>query len=138
MALKLIANDADDLKIVASALQDAILRVGDVRFDPVARSVTMRLARYRHEGRGGERVETGVRIDGVLSLKSHKVDRINPDAFLVLLDAEFQEDDAPAGRLDLVLAGGGALRMDVEALDLILSDIGQPRRTRSSPDHDGA
>lgn len=133
--LKLIAHDQDDLKIIASALQDAILRVGDMRFDPVGRSVSLRASRFRHESAKPERVECGVRIDGVMTVQSVGISRDNKDAFMVILDAVFEETDAPAGHLDLTLAGGGALRMQVEGLDVLLADVGEPRATKAQPDH---
>ncbi|MGJ8559564.1 MAG: DUF2948 family protein [Litorimonas sp.] len=135
MSLKLLANDADDLKVIASALQDAILRVGDIRYDPVARSVSLRMTRFRHEAKTAERVECGVRIDGVLALQSRGIERGKQDAFMVVLDLTFESTDAPAGYLDITLAGGGILRLTVEGLDLLLSDVGQGRVTRSKPDH---
>lgn len=136
--LRLIANDADDLKIVASALQDAILQVGGVRYDPVSRAVTLRLSRFRHEAQTSERVECGLRVDGVMALQSQGIERDEKDAFMVLLDARFEETDAPSGNLDLVMAGGGALRMIVEGLDLTLADTGKVRATRAVPDHNEA
>lgn len=138
MSLKLLANDADDLKIVASALQDAILRVGDIRYDPVARSVSLRMTRFRHETKKAERVECGVRIDGVMALQSRGIERGKPDAYMVMLDMTFELTDAPAGFVDITLAGGGALRLTIEGLDLILSDVGESRTTKSKPDHDPA
>jgi hypothetical protein len=137
MTLKLLANDTDDLKIIASALQDAILRVGDIRYDPVARSVSLRLTRFRHETKKAQRVECGVRIDGVMSLQSRGIERGTPDAFMVVLDLAYEATDAPAGFLDVTLAGGGALRLRVEGLDLLLSDVGEGRETRIKPDHEG-
>ena len=136
MTLRLLAQDSEDLKIIASAVQDAILRVGDVRFDPVGRSVTLRLSRYRHESASPSRLEAGLRFDGVMRLQSSGYDRTNKDAFAVLLDATFAETDAPAGQVTLTLAGGGALRMDVESLDVLLADTGEARGTRARPDHD--
>ena len=133
--LKLIANDTDDLKIISSALQDAILRVGDIRFDPVGRSISLRASRFRHESERKERIECGVRIDGVMSVQSLGVSRDNKDAFIVILDALFEETDAPAGHLDITLAGGGALRMHVEGLEVLLADVGEPRATKAQPDH---
>lgn len=138
MSLKLLANDADDLKIIASALQDSILRVGDIRYDPVARSVSLRMTRFRHESKKAERVECGVRVDGVMALQSQGIERGKPDAFMVVLDIRFEPTDAPAGHLDIILAGSGGLRLSVEGLDLILSDASEGRTTRSKPDHDAA
>lgn len=138
MTLKLIATDADDLKIVASALQDAILRTGDIRYDPQARAVSLRLSRFRHESSKPERVEAGVRVDGVMALQSQGIDQHSQDAFLVLLDMTLAQTDAPAGQLDLTFAGGGVLRLSVEALDVLLADVGEARTTKRQPDHDGS
>lgn len=135
MSLKLLASDTDDLKVIASALQDAILRVGDIRFDPVARSVSLRLSRFRHEQDRAERIECGVRIDGVLTVQSQGVKREAENAFVVVLDVVFELTDAPAGHIDFIFAGGGTLRLSVEGLDLLLADVGNGRKTRSEPDH---
>jgi hypothetical protein len=91
-----------------------------------------------HQTAASERVECGIRIDGVMGLQSHGVDRTERDAFMVVLDLAFELTDAPAGLLTITLAGGGSLRLSVEGLDLILADTGEPRRTRSKPDHDAA
>ena len=53
-ALKWLAKDADDLGIVAAALQDAILRVGEISYASQARSVSLRLWRYSHERQASE------------------------------------------------------------------------------------
>ena len=135
MTLRLLAQDTDDLKIIASAVQDAILRVGDVRFDPVGRSVSLRLSRFRHESAKPARMEAGLRFDGVMRLQSSGYDRTNTDAFAVLLDMTFEPTDAPSGFVVLHLAGGGALRMEVEGLDVLLADTGNVRPTRARPDH---
>lgn len=135
MSLKLIASDADDLRIIASALQDAILRVGDIEWNAAQRSLTLRLSRFRHEAAKAERIEAGLRIDGVTAMRSQSIDRSHPDAFLVLLSLAFDVDDAPSGTLTVTFAGGGALQLDVEALDVLLADVGDGRRTRHRPDH---
>jgi hypothetical protein len=133
--LKLIATDKDDLRIIASALQDAILRLRDIQYDPVGRAVSLRLTRFRHEGDRAERIECGVRIDGVMTLQSLNVSKDDKEAFIVLLDMTFDATDAPAGDLDIILAGGGRLRMAVEGLDVLLADVGDARPTKSQPDH---
>ena len=136
MGLKLIANDTDDLKVMAGTLQDAIIRVGDIALDMPQRSLTLRASRFRHENARPERIESGLRIDNVMEMRSQGIDRTEPDAFLVLLNASFEPTDEPSGKLTLTFAGGGRLQVDVEALDIILADIGDPRRTRHRPDHD--
>ncbi|WP_409434012.1 DUF2948 family protein [Litorimonas sp. RW-G-Af-16] len=134
--LRLLAKDPDDLPLIASAVQDAILRVGDIRYDAKGRFLSLRLSRYMHETKKPQRIESGLRIDGVMSLQSKGVDRSHDDAVTVLLDATFDMTDAPAGTLLLTFAGGGAFRLSVEAMDITLADIGDPRTTKSIPKHD--
>ena len=45
--LRLLAQDADDLAIVSAAMQDAVVKVGDIRFEPRARLLTIGFNRYR-------------------------------------------------------------------------------------------
>ena len=35
--LKLLAQDADDLAVISAALQDAVAKIGDIRWDASAR-----------------------------------------------------------------------------------------------------
>ena len=53
-ALKLLAQDAEDLKVVAAALQDAVGKIGDISYEPAARRLTLAFNRYRWEAKGGE------------------------------------------------------------------------------------
>ena len=142
--LRLIASDTQDLSVMAAAVQDAIVNIGGIHFDAAARALTLRMTRFRHEEASGknkgQRVEAGLRIDGVLALQSRGIDRENPDSFAVILDMSFEPSDNPAedpsGYLSLLLAGGGELRANVEALDLILADTDNARMTKAMPSHD--
>lgn len=138
-ALKLLAKDADDLAIVAAALQDAILRVGDIAYAKTSRSVSLRLWRYRNESESSERVLTGLRFDDVLDIKARGIDRSDPEALLVLLDASFTAGDiAPSGTVLLQFAGGGELRLSVEAVEAICADVSDPKPTDKVPMHPDA
>ena len=156
--LKLLIADRDDLLVLSSLLQDAIVKIGDIRFDKSARTVNMRFSRYMHEqtkrkdskrepvttkpnkNDRGLRIESGLRIDGVNSLQSREINQNNPKAFAVLLGVEFtpsvNADALPAGDLDFIFAGGGILRLSVEALDLSFTDTDNRRMTSSQPQHD--
>ena len=141
-ALKLKAESVEDLQVISSVLQDAILRIGEVRYDSVSRSLTLRLTRFRHEnGDGQERVLCGLRIDGVLSVASRGVERDNKDALAVLMSMFFADSEdaalAPSGKLHLIFAGNGEIVCDVECIDLILADVATPRKTESVPLHPG-
>ncbi len=135
--LKLIAADADDLAVISAAVQDAIVNIGGIHFDKTARALTLRMSRYAHETQDKSmRVEAGLRIDGVLTVQSRGINRDNPDAFAIILNIEFERTDAISGHLNLLFAGGGVLRVTIEAIDVILADTDNTRVTQARPSHD--
>lgn len=134
--LKLRATSPDDMVVISSVLQDAITRIGDIRYRPKARSLTLRLSRFRQEDKTkSERILTGLRFDGVMSLKAKNIDQSDPESYAVLLSINFETVSEPAGRLALLFAGGGEIRADLEALDVTLADISEPRTTDKTPLH---
>lgn len=135
--LKLRATETADIEVIASAVQDAIFQIGQIRYDAAGRSFTLRLSRFRHEADKPERIECGLRFDGVMSVKSQGVDKDKTEAFAVILGLSFTVEDAPAGHFNLNLAGGGTIQLDVEAIDLTLADRGKARETKHIPAHDG-
>ena len=46
--------------------------------------------------------------------------------------------EPPGGKLSVVLAGGGEIRMNVECLDALLLDMGAPWPTPLKPNHEDA
>ena len=134
--LKLIAESADDMQIVSAVLQDAIVRVGDIRLDLSGQTLTLVVNRYMHESDKSKRVKAGLRFHNILSMKAKGINRADPDAFLVLLSVEFLTDKkGPSGDLVLVFAGGGELRARAEYLETMLVDYSNVRETKSEPIH---
>lgn len=133
--LHLKAESAEDLDVISGAVQDSILRVDGIIFDPKRRNITLGLQRFRHENEGASRIISALRFDGVLSLKSTGIDRTKKDAFLVLLSTKFVKTDAPAGTVMLNFAGNGSLVAEVECLDVMLLDSGESWTTQSVPMH---
>lgn len=144
-ALRLLAQDADDLKILSAAAQDAVVRLGDFSFDAKGRAFTAAINRYRWERKGkgpkagGERVRALLRFDGVLRVRSHNLRQGADDAVVALLAVEFEPGagaENPGGAIRLVLAGGGELRLDVEQIEARLMDVSEPWAARGRPDHE--
>jgi hypothetical protein len=125
-----------DIEVFASAVQDAIFQIGQTRYDAPGRSFTLRMSRYMHEAKSPQRIESGLRFDGVMSVQSTGVDTAKSEAYAVILGLEFETGDAPAGQFNLLLAGGGVIRLAVEAIDLTLADVGDPKPTKRIPKHD--
>ena len=136
--LRLIAEDAEDLKTIAAALQDAVGLIGDIRYEPEGRTLTLALNRFRWEAgnQRGERVRTALQLGGVLSVKARKLRQGAPDAVLALLDIGFEPGEAPGGVVTFVFAGGGDLRCAVECVDAVLADVSGVWPARRKPEHD--
>ncbi len=138
--LTLLADDEEDLKVLSAAAQDAVCVIGDIVYEPAPRRLTVALNRFRWEGpsgkRGGERVRSALQFGGVLEVKAHRLRRDARHAVLSLLSIAFEAGDAPSGAVVLTFAGGGALRAEVECLDVVLADLSDPWATPRRPEHD--
>jgi len=138
-ALQLLAADAEDLKVISAALQDAVCAIGDIRFEKGPRRLTLVLNRFRWESggkKGGERVRSALQLGGVLDVKSLKLRRDAPKAVVSLLSIGFEPGEAPGGAVVFAFAGGGELRATVECVDAVLADLSSPWPTRNRTAHD--
>jgi hypothetical protein len=141
--LKLMAEDAADLDIIGAAVQDALVRVGDMSFDRKARRFTAIISRFRWETAGEhgpyERVRAALSFDGVLGVKSRRVRHEVGEALASILSIGFlPEEEPPGGVVRLLLAGGGEVAIDVECLDAVLVDLGPVWPTPRRPEHERA
>ena len=142
-ALKLMAEDVADLDIIGAAVQDALLRMGDLSFDNKARRFTAMLNRFRWEAASPEgpfeRVRSALSFEGVMAVKSRRVRPDASEALASVLSLGFIPDqEPPGGIVRLLLAGGGEIALEVECLDAVLIDMGEPWRTPRRPDHEKA
>lgn len=143
--LNLGALDADDLKIIAALAQDAVFPVTEMSWRPSERRFALLLNRFRWEdrdaaerrGRSFERVRSLLVFDNVLSVASQGIDRRDKDMILSLLDIAFEPGEDGAGQILLTLAGDGAVRLSVEALECTLKDVTRPYQAPSkhAPKH---
>jgi len=137
--LKLLAEDEEDLRIISAHLQDAVMRVGDLVYLPKKRRFVALLNRYCWEGCGdqavGERRRAGLHFDGVLGVKALNVRQDDPNAVIELLAMKFTASNDGAGVIDLLLAGGGRVRLEVEAIDGTLRDLEQHWPATARPAH---
>ncbi len=134
-SLKLLAEDADDLTVIAAALQDAVTRIGDVRYEAKRRRLTLTANRYRWESADSERVRAALQVGSVMSVQGRRLRRGARDAVLELLTVGFEPTEAPGGIITFAFAGGGDLRVTVECIDAILADVSAPWSTPRIPKH---
>ncbi|MCV6598476.1 MAG: DUF2948 family protein [Mangrovicoccus sp.] len=144
--LRLMANDAEDLGVIAALIQDAVLPATEMTWRPSERRFALLLNRFRWEDRPAaeigkrayERVQSVLTFGDVTAVASQGIDAKDSDTVLSLLTVSFTQTDAPAGQVELTFAGDGALRLSVECLEVSLRDVTRPYRAPSGhmPSHE--
>jgi hypothetical protein len=138
--LKLVALDRDDLDVVSTHLQDAVLKVCDVIWHPAEQRVVLALSRFDWgctcDGSPDlRRCRTALRFERVSCFKARNVRPTDKGAVLNLLAIEFAEDDPPGGVVTLIFSGGAAMRLEVECLECEVADLGPAWNVRARPEH---
>jgi len=140
-ALKLVALDEQDLGIVSACVQDAVMKVGDLEFLPAAKRFVMPMNRFAWEKkssffrRHNERRQSVLHFDRVLGAKLSGISRDRPDEVLSLLAISFVPLSEPAGIVELIFAGDGAIMLEVECIEARLADLGSAWEAASRPRH---
>lgn len=140
--LRLMAEDANDLKIISAALQDSVSKVGSFRYQAKRRRFSLEINRFRWEDvakDGGKpaRARAIFGVDGVKSVRSRGLTKSDPELIISFLAAEFVPDDEPpGGTLKLLFAGDGEIELNIECLDVTLLDSDTVWTTRHTPDHE--
>lgn len=145
--LRLTALDADDLAILSAHSQDAVARLGDLAFDGRAKRLLVPMNRFVWEKAPPrrwfapkaeyERRRSVLRFDRVLGARRSGLAQAEPDEILALLAIRWTPGEEPSGAIDLVFAGGAAIRLDVECIEAQLTDLGAAWSTASRPRHEG-
>jgi hypothetical protein len=138
--VKFVALDRDDLEVVSTHLQDALVKVADVLWKPQERRLVIALSRFDWLAAEGTRPElrrcrSALRFERVNACKCRSVNPHGKDDVLNLLAVEFSETDAPGGVVTLIFSGGGALRLEVECLECELADLGPSWPCAERPIH---
>ena len=138
--LKLLAEDEEDLNVVSAHLQDAVMRVGDLAYLPKQHRFVAVVNRFCwegcSEGQKGTRVLAGLHFDSVLKVQASHLRRDDPDAVVELLAIKFTRQGETGGTIELMLAGGGRIKLDVECIEAQLRDMAEPRPAVARPAHD--
>jgi hypothetical protein len=144
--LRLKAEDARDLEIVSALVQDAVFHRGDARWLRDERRFALLINRFRWEdlpraeraGRRFERVRSVLSIEDAMRVRSSGLDEVEDDTVLSILSLTWIPGEDGTGLVDLALAGDGEIRVEVEALEVVLRDVTRPYRAPSgtAPSHE--
>lgn len=150
-ALKLAAIDAEDLAILSSQTQDAVVKVGDIKWLAAEGRLIMTMNRFAWEEALSqkkswfgpkptyERRLAILHFDRVSAVQARNIRMDAKDAVLDLLSLTFeQQGDGPEGSVALTFAGDAELRLKVECIEAQLSDTGAAWETENLPEHEAA
>ena len=147
--LRLRAIDQLDLSVISAHLQDAVAKVADMGYDAKRRRFAILFNRFMWEdveddkGNGAKpdkdapfrRVRSALHFDGVMRVQTSGMKLHHKEAVAELLTLKFEPASEPSGAMALTFAGGASLKLEVECLDVWLSDISAPWSTTQRPDH---
>ena len=137
--LKLVALDPEDLAIISTHLQDAVLRVGDIVFLPKERRFVIEVRRFDWEAgfdQPPQRRLTCMHFNQVTGVRVRGIDQTRKEAILNLLAISFDETNPPSGTATMIFAEGGAIQIDVECVELQMKDVGPVWAADGRPIHD--
>jgi len=143
-SLKLRAVTAEDLTVVSALMQDAAVRIGDLGWQKKERRFAIVASRFVHEQRRwfrkpkGERVLTGLHFNDVLSVSHIQIDPTDKDHVLGLLAIRSEPLDSGNVLVQLDFSGGSSIRLEVETIDAVASDMTQAWDAIARPRHPDA
>jgi hypothetical protein len=139
--LHLRAEDAEDIAVLSSCLQDALVPLADMRYEPAERRFLLAVNRFRWEAgsaedspRVFERIACGIAVEDVREVRFRGIDPNKRDRLLELL-AILVRDEEGAMAIEFTFAGGGTIRVEADRIRIRLDDFGEPWPTRWLPRH---
>ena len=137
--LALVARDPEDLEVVSSLLQDAIVQVGEMTYVQEEGRFVLIASRFRRDPETSEaetppgvfeRVNCALRFDRVSAVKRRNLDPARLSRVLSLLAIRYEE-----GYIDLVFSGDHAVRLVTDEIACRIDDLDLGWPTRFKPDH---
>ena len=134
--LKLTAQDTEDLSIVSAHMQDALVRLADIRYLAKTRQFAFVANRFAWESQpNSERRRTGLHFEHVLGVKQQGIQGLGENTILSLLAISFEPGQSPSGTVVLTFSADCTIRLGVEYLDLQMKDLGGAWATAVTPHH---
>lgn len=121
--LRLIAFDADDLLVLSAHFEDAEVRMVETLWQPREKRFVLVASRLdRLSGSADRRRLAGLHVDRALSVRHQRLDPASGGVHR-LQTVTFQAGEAPAGSVLFSFEGGGAIRVEVECLEVAMADL---------------
>ena len=140
--LKLSAQKTEDLDVLSSLLQDALILASDMAFDGPSQQFTVLCNRYRWElqkdksKRSGKRIRCAVQIHHVHHVQYHG--SLPADMPLNLLSIDYHHQAEGSGKLETIIlhcSNHFSLKLSCDGLRMIMSDLSEDWDALSRPNH---
>ena len=139
--LKLIGKNEEDLKIISAYLQDSVVIVKDIIFLKKNRIFVMIVNRFMWEDtekeihRQNKRIRCAIKFEGILEAKSKKINQKNKNKRLECLAIKCNEILSKNCEINFFFAGGGAITLISEYIEVVMHDLGVPWNVKHIPKH---
>ena len=139
--LKLICKSQEDLKVISAYSQDSIVTVKDITFLKKNRIFIMIINRFMWEdiekgiNRQNKRIRCALKFDGILKVKSKKINQKNKNKRLECLAIEYNEILNKNNEINFLFAGGGVITLISESIEAVMQDLGEPWNVKHTPKH---
>ena len=139
--LKLIVRNQEDLKVISAYSQDSIVAIKDITFLKKNRIFVMIINRFMWEdiergiNRQSKRIRCALKFEGILKVKSKKINQKNKNRNLECLAIQCDEKLNNNYEVKIFFSGDGVITLTLEAIDVILQDLGKPWEAKYSPKH---
>ena len=139
--LKLIVRNQEDLKVISAYSQDSIVAIKDITFLKKNRIFIMIINRFMWEdiergiNRQSKRIRCVLKFEGILKVKSKKINQKNENKRLECLAIECNEILNKNNEINFFFAGGGVITLISESIEAIMRDLGEAWNVKHTPKH---
>ena len=139
--LKLICKNQEDFKVVSAYSQDSIVAVKDIIFLEKNRIFVMVINRFMWEDvekgiyRQNKRIKCAIRFEGILKVKSKKINQKNRNKRLECLAIKCNEILGKNYEINFFFSGGGVITLISEFIEVVMHDLGASWNVKHFPKH---
>ena len=127
--MKLNAIDTEELKIIATVLQDGLIEVNDVKYLPSIRTFIVMITRFMWEekivNRTNNRTKAVLVFEDVLAVHSRNIDQMNKTKVLELLTFNFYYNKSKNIEIELLFNNDATIKLETEVVQAKLEDQGE-------------
>ena len=128
--MKLHAIDTEELKIIATVLQDGLIEVRDVRYLPSVRTFVVMITRFMWEekviSKTNMRIKAVLLFKDVLAVYSKNIDQRDKSKVLELLTFNFFYNESKNIEIELLFNNDAIIKLETEIINSKLEDQGKP------------